>query len=138
MTGVLAALIGAGGKLVYLENVNGVYGSVSAGSAGLRVDSDGNVYSTNLAGTYLSRFQWLRSGSAADYSVRVTATGGSPGTFSSGPSGWVSCGSDQTWTRNTPVAGLSDVEFTIELALTSDTSNVLASASGTLTAERII
>lgn len=86
--------------------------------------------------------EWLLAGgSPSDYSVKVTLTSGS---FSSGSNGltWLSMTSNRSWQAGITASsgvGLRDkiTVFTVQLAKTADTSNVLDTATITLYAEAV-
>lgn len=76
---------------------------------------------------------WLLSGAAADYQVRVSPTSGS---FSSGNSVnvWHGLGTSRFWTRNRTTIGINTTVATVEIRRVSD-SVVVANQSVTWTAE---
>ena len=134
---------------VYLENVslNAVsqaYNDTPTSSlAGVRMlDSgafQGIINDDNTSGWY-TLFNWRTGGSTAPWSFRSTQTfanGGGGGTSTADgtyTTGWVAASTLPQWTVATNTNqfqrfGSVTRIFTLELALTSDTSNVLASAS---------
>lgn len=134
---------------VYLENVslNAVsqaYNDTPTSSlAGVRMlDSgvfQGIINDDNTSGWY-TLFNWRTGGSTAPWSFRATqtfASGGTGGTSTADgdfTTGWVAASTLPQWTVSTNTNqfqrfGSVTRIFTLELALTSDTSNVLASAS---------
>lgn len=98
------------------------------------VNADGYVYHPT-SGT--QQYLWKTGGGvAADYEIRSTITGGTPGTFSTDPSAgsWVSLGSSQTWQRGGTSGVTRDVTATFEIR-DATTLEVLTSKSITLTCD---
>jgi hypothetical protein len=83
-------------------------------------------------GVYTTLETWLNSGSAADYEVRVTETGGD-GLTSGTVNTWLTLASNQEWAREETVSGISSTAvFTVEIRLAASPFTVLDSASITL------
>jgi hypothetical protein len=98
----------------------------SNGTISVSCTNGGTVTSSNsLSG------KWLASPDvalAANYYVRVTPTGGTPGSFTSGATGsWLSLNTTRTFTRNSAAGQAKNVIATVEFSL--DQSTVLASSS---------
>ena len=110
-------------------------------SAGYILYNNGSAETYNISNTF--RFtspltgQWLVAGSASDFSVRATITsltgsgvGYTLGTFNT----WLSLSQTREWSVNVAAAGNDVQEFidlymTIDIALTSNLSNILDTAS---------
>lgn len=102
--------------------------------ASFKLGANGKWYTGNAALATVERGSWITpNGSASLYSVRVIRTGGSESAFNSGADNtWQALTSDRTWNilESTNGVATSDIVFTIELALTADTSTVLATTTG--------
>jgi hypothetical protein len=100
------------------------------------VNSDGTVLVTGDTSGTLDSYNWLTpTTGSTSYYVRATPTSG---TFSSGTTGtWLALTSNRTWitefTSNSP--GSKSTTADIEIATDSAGTNVVVSASITLTAE---
>ena len=84
--------------------------SANAGSGtttqGFRVDSDGTIDATTLtSGVYTNQYTWLNSGTNSDFEVKMVYESGISTGFSGTLDTWLSCGSDNTWSK-TSAAGL--------------------------------
>lgn len=142
MSGILGLLLAAKALRAVLSSFSGATSVNGASTAGFRIDSDGTLYATNSVGTYVSQFVWNPDNSpAANFDFRVTITGGSPGTFSTADAAsgvWINLASDRTWTRASGVAGTTQtVNFTTEIR-NAATLVVLATSTGTLSAENVL
>lgn len=104
--------------------------------ASFKMGSNGKWYTGNASIAAVERGSWIvPNGSASLYSVRVTRTGGSETSFNAGANNtWLALTSDRTWNivEASNTAATSDIIFTIELALTADTSTVLSTTTGNL------
>lgn len=102
--------------------------------ASFRLGANGKWYTGQSSGASVERGSWITpNGSASLYSVRVTRTGGSETSFNSGANNtWQALTSDRSWNvlESTDGVATSDIIFTIELALTADTSTVLSTTGG--------
>jgi hypothetical protein len=68
-------------------------------TVGIRVDSDGGVYTREAGGAYTLQYQWLLTGVNTDYEVYATTAG--PGVSGSATDTWLGCGSDRAWEFST-------------------------------------
>jgi hypothetical protein len=97
--------------------------------ASFKLGNDGKWYEGSSAATEVRGDWCLPNGNAGLYSARVTRTGGSETSFYSGTNGsWESLATSRTWVirETTNDWSENDIAFTIEIALTSDTSTVLS------------
>lgn len=91
------------GDRVYLEPIS-VTDNDAAGPVSAQVDfrADGYCYSVTNFGGETQLFQWLLSGSAADYEIYATTDSGTvTGTVGS----WVGMNATNTWSKTRAVAG---------------------------------
>lgn len=102
--------------------------------ASFKIGANGRWYKGQTSTAAVDQGSWVAPNSNAGlYSVRVTRTGGSQASFDSGTAGsWLACTSDRNWNLQESTDGVAtrNIVFTIELALTSDTSTVLSTSTG--------
>ncbi len=66
---------------------------------GIRIDSDGSVYTREAGGGYTLKYAWLLNGVNSDYEVYATTAG--PGVTGSAVDTWLACSTDRTWEFST-------------------------------------
>lgn len=126
---MMQMMMGAGGHAAFLR-AELVYRTISF--TNFIVNSDGFVYHPD-SGT--QQYQWLTgTGTSADYEIRSTITGGTPGTFSTDPSAgsWVSLATTKTWQRGGTSGVIRDVTATFEIR---DAGSLIVLASASITLE---
>lgn len=101
----------------------------------LEFRNDGTVYVNEGIGLTF-QYNWLIPGvNAANYDIRATITGGSPGTFSTGTAGsYLNLGTTRSWTRGSTSGVLRSVIATFDIRDAVSLA-VVASASITLECE---
>lgn len=128
------------GDLVNAPSISLTRLTVSPANAtcSFRIDADGYIYRTFQGGTNLKNPQWCDpTGSAGLYEARVTRTGGSAGSFTSGTDAtWLALTTSRTWslTESTDGVATSDIVFTIEIREASTGTVVSTTAGNSLTA----
>ena len=97
-------------------------------SAEFRLNTNGDLEKRTDGGTWLKLSTWLDRGSAADYDVKLTVTGGA---LTTGSESQLNCGSIRTWTVVETRNGVfqSDCTFTFELFYAGD-SAVISQLTG--------
>lgn len=130
---MLVAMNGMGSNAHAATLVATTYSRIGTTPAQLQFNSDGFAYA-NTTGSLVQQYQWLTgSGTASDYEVRSTVTGGSPGSFTTDPSAgtWLALSTSRTWERASTASFDRNVIATYEIRDAS-TLTVLATASITL------
>jgi len=103
-------------------------------SAAINFMSDGTlIWTTNGNGSGNVANEWMRNGTASNYELLVTTTGGTVGTGTVGT--WLNLGTTRTYSRNRAVAGQTWWTFTAQIRAVG-TTTVLATATISLSAER--
>lgn len=120
-----------------LTNQSIFAGGASSASAGIRIDSDGNVYQVvNGSSTQLAAAtNWVRPNSeAGNYSARlVVLSGNSPGVGSAAVNTYLALTSDRLWQLSVNSSfEIEQASWRIDIAETGATGTVLASATFTM------
>lgn len=140
MTFAVRTLQAPGGPPVALENINLL--STDRFTAYLawaqfvvKTDGDIDTWEGNNGepSGYTLDQTWLLSGSASDYSVRLTGTGSAPDSGSTAT--WLALTSSREWYWEVVGIGFKEFTGTLEIAKTSNLSNILASCSVTVNVE---
>lgn len=132
--GMFAAASAGGSGSVALTNQNISALDPSTAVASYRVNTSG-IVERGRNGSYNTLEIWLLSGSAADYEIRVTETGGVGITGGSSIGSWLGLGATREWELTEGVLGSgSQTFFTAEIRLAAPPNTVLATANITLNA----
>ena len=105
--------------------------------AGVHLDNDGTEYAYSATGTAqgITLTSWLDSGSADTIWVRATLDSGTL-TDDAGTDTWLSLANDRAWAIKRASLGTGTAQVTLETATDSQGTNILESATYTLTAIR--
>lgn len=81
---------------------------------GIRIDSDGQVYTREAGGGYTAQYFWVLSGLVANYECRWVTGGTTPDTTFAASGTWVQCNTDRTMEESETSADKS-YTFTLEI-----------------------
>lgn len=97
LSGALAILAGLGEDSLTLVGDSLIH-SNPGGTAvvGIRVDSDGQIYTRELGGGYTAQYFWVLAGLVANYEMRWVTGGTTPDTVPAASGTWVQCNTDRT------------------------------------------
>lgn len=102
-------------------------------TVGIRVDSDGFIYTRSAGGGYVAQYQWLLPGTnVGDYECRWVTGGTTPDTTPAASGTWVNCDTDRTWQEAETGADIS-YSFTLQIGK-AGTSDAMKSTTITFNA----
>lgn len=133
--GIVAASDVASGPTVIVSPLKGILKSQLLGTAyaGVRVDSDGDLYEQGPAiGTFSSYETWLDSGLNSEVWVLCSVVSGS--VSGSATATRLACTSDRTWTVNNGGSGTTGAQVDLQFYDAASGGNLLDVQTVTLTA----
>lgn len=99
---------------------------------GIRVDSDGQIYTREAGGAYTAQYAWVLAGLVANYEMRWVTGGTTPDTIPAASGTWVQCNTDRT-IEESSVGSDTSYSFTLEIGR-NGTSTALKSVTITFNA----
>lgn len=136
MSGIVAAIAGAGAPLVRIENAS-VFASNSGGvSASYSLRSSGDLFYSNTGGSLIDQGEWIKPQlGMSQYDVRVSLTGDALAAGTADGVTWENLGTNRTWTLTAGVSQVKSATLTFTIrhsasGVTVDTATITLDADG--------
>ena len=115
LSGCLTAACGNGNDSLQLIADSLVH-SNPGGTAvvGIRIDSDGQIYTRSAGGGYVAQYVWVLPALVANYECRWVTGGTTPDTVPAASGTWVQCNVDRTFEESEAGAD-KNYDFTLEI-----------------------